>query len=62
MRTNRKTPRYVKLELEQLENREAPSVTPWTTLSFEGSQIGSLPLEKQRCQEPKVNKSGKTIL
>jgi hypothetical protein len=44
MRTNRKTPRWVKLELQLLENREAPSVTPWTSLSFEGSQTGSLPL------------------
>ncbi len=44
MRTNRKFPRWVKLELELLENREAPTVSPWTTLSFEGSQAGSLPL------------------
>lgn len=44
MRTNRKTLRKVRLELELLENRDAPSVTPWTTLSFDGSQAGSLPL------------------
>jgi hypothetical protein len=41
MRSNRKFPRWVKLELERLENREAPSVTPWTTLSFEGINVNS---------------------
>lgn len=44
MKTNRKIPRWTKLELELLENRDAPSVSPWTTLSFDGSQPGSLPL------------------
>ena len=44
MRSNRRFPRYVKLVLEQLENREAPSVTPWTTNSFEGSNTGSMPV------------------
>jgi hypothetical protein len=36
MRSSRKFPRWVKPELEHLESREAPSVTPWTTLSFDG--------------------------
>jgi hypothetical protein len=44
MKPNRKFPRWVKLELEQLETREAPTVSPWTTLSFEGSKVGNLPL------------------
>lgn len=44
MRNNRKILRWVKLELERLESREMLSVTPSTTLSFEGSQAGNLPL------------------
>jgi hypothetical protein len=39
MRSNRTFPRWVKLELELLEPREAPSVTPWITDTFEGINV-----------------------
>ncbi|HTU17734.1 MAG TPA: hypothetical protein VMG10_06685 [Gemmataceae bacterium] len=39
MSRKRKFPRYVKLELERLENREAPSVTPWITDTFDGITV-----------------------
>src|SRR5262249_10165521 len=44
MAYSKRSPRP-RLGLEELEQRECPSLSPWTTDTFDGSKVGALPTD-----------------